>query len=241
MRVHVERRGQGQPIVFCHGMGTSSASWAAQLEALEEHFLVVAWDLLGHGQSPVPKDPAQYSRDSALSDLDEVVATLHEKPVLVGHSLGGYLALAYAATRPNALRGMVVMATGPGFRDSEKREAWNARSHRNAHRFGVESQVAGLNLQHDGLVMERLTEIDVPTLALAGTADAPAYSGSAAYLERKMPNARFVEIDGGEHSMHEDSHAPEIAKLISDFVSKLSLANHDDHVNQSDVADSWRD
>jgi pimeloyl-ACP methyl ester carboxylesterase len=221
MRVHVERRGQGPPIVFLHGMGTSAASWAAQLAALEDRFTVVAWDLLGHGQSPVPPDPELYCRDGALEDLDDVLATLDEKPVLVGHSLGGYLSLAYAATRPDAIRGLVVMATGPGFRDPEKREAWNSRSERNAHRFGVELQVAGLNLQHDGLVMESLSGIDVPTLALAGEEDAAPYSRSAEYLARKMPNARFVSIAGGRHSMHEDSHAAEIAKWIADFVDSL--------------------
>jgi pimeloyl-ACP methyl ester carboxylesterase len=221
MRIHVERQGQGRPIVFLHGMGSSSKTWTAQLAALEDRFQLVAWDLLGHGQSPVPKEPELYSRDGALEDLDEIIATLSEAPVLVGHSLGGYLALAYAATRPGAIRGLVVMATGPGFRDAEKREAWNARSERNAHRFGVELQVAGLNLQHDGLVMERLAEIDVPTLALAGSADAAPYSRSAVYLERKMPNARFVEIAGGEHLIHEDSHAAEIAQCIGDFVLEL--------------------
>lgn len=221
MRVHVERRGQGTPIVFLHGMGSSSETWAAQRAALEDRFTVVTWDLLGHGQSPVPEDPELYSRDGALEDLDAVLATLDEKPVLVGHSLGGYLALAYAATRRNSIRGLVVMATGPGFRDEEKREAWNARSERNAHRFGVEIQAAGLNLQHDGLVMESLPEIDVPTLALAGSEDAAPYSHSAAYLERKMPNARFVEIEGGKHMMHEASHATEIAELIEEFISKL--------------------
>ena len=117
---------------------------------------------------------------------------------------------------------MVVMATGPGFRNSEKRDAWNERSERNAHRFGVEVRVAGLNLQHDGLVMEALPEIDVPTLALAGGDDAAPYSRSAAYLERKMPNARWLEIAGGKHMMHEASHAEEIAKQIADFVSQLS-------------------
>ena len=115
-------------------------------------------------------------------------------------------------------------ATGPGFRDPEKRDAWNARSNRNAHRFGVEVQVAGLNLQHDDLVMESLSGIDVPTLALAGSEDAAAYSRSAAYLERKMPNARFVEIAGGKHMMHEDSHMKEIAKLIADFIADLPPA-----------------
>jgi len=194
------------------------------MAALAGRFTVIAFDLLGHGQSPVPKDPALYSRDGALADLDDVVATLGHKPVLVGHSLGGYLALAYSATRRGSVRGMVVMATGPGFRDAEKREAWNARSERNAHRFGVEPQVAGLNLQHDGLVMESLAELDVPTLVLAGTEDAAPYTASGAYLERKMPDARFVAIEGGKHTMHEESHAAEIAKLIMDFVDTLPAA-----------------
>jgi pimeloyl-ACP methyl ester carboxylesterase len=220
----MERRGHGPAIVFVHGMGVSSASWAAQMAALEDGFTVASFDLLGHGASPVPADPALYSRDGALEDLDSVIAALQDvpgRPVLVGHSLGGYLSLAYAATRPGAVRGLVVMATGPGFRDAEKREAWNARSRRNAHRFGVEEQVAGLNLQHDSLVMDALPEIDVPTLALAGSADDAAYARSAQYLERKMPNARFAGIEGGEHLMHEDSHAAEIARQIRDFVQGL--------------------
>jgi len=217
----MEKRGQGDPIVFLHGMGSSSGTWAGQMAALEGRFSVIAFDLLGHGQSPVPKDPALYSRDGALADLDDVVATLGPKPVLVGHSLGGYLALAYSATRRGSVRGMVVMATGPGFRDAEKRAAWNARSERNAHRFGVEPQVAGLNLQHDSLVMESLAELDVPTLVLAGTEDAAPYAASGAYLERKMPDARFVAIEGGKHMMHEESHAAQIAKLIAAFVDAL--------------------
>ncbi len=232
MRVHMEKRGQGDPIVFLHGMGSSCETWAAQMAALEGQFTVVAFDLLGHGQSPVPKDPALYSRDGALADLDDVVATLDHDPVLVGHSLGGYLSLAYAATRRGSVRGMVVMATGPGFRDAERRVAWNARSERNAHRFGVEVQAAGLNLQHDGLVMESLAALDVPTLVLAGTQDAAPYTRSGAYLERKMPNARFVAIEGGKHMMHEESHAAEIASLITEFVDALPAAKEASKVSR---------
>ena len=217
MRVHIERRGQGPAIVFLHGLGVSSTSWDAQMKALEDRFTVVAWDLLGHGKSPIPSDPALYSREGALEDLAEILATLDEKPFLVGHSLGGYLSLTYAALNPDKVRGMVLIATGPGFRDTEKREAWNARSRRNAHRFGVEPQVAGLNLQNDSLVMERLAEMNIPTLALAGSADDASYSGAAKYLERKMPNARYLEIEGGEHLMHEESHATQIATAIAGF------------------------
>lgn len=221
MRVHVEKRGSGPAVVFLHGVGSSSATWATVLALLEDRYTVAAFDLLGHGRSPVPEDRAEYTRDRALDDIDDLLATLDGSAVLVGHSLGGYLALAHAATRPGVARGIVVLNTGPGFRDPEKREAWNERSRRNAHRFGVPPQAAELNLQEDGVVMERLAEIVVPTLVLAGSADRPEYGGAGQYLERKMPNCRFIAVEGGEHTMHEDTHAQHVADLVDEFVTGL--------------------
>ena len=218
-RLHVVTRGTGAPIVFLHGMGTSAATWNRCMYLLEDRFTVVAPDLLGHGDSPVLDDPAEYTRDRTLADLDDIVADLGEAPVLVGHSLGGYLALAYAATRPGAARGIVVLNTGQGYRDDEKREEWNARSRRNAHRFGVPEQVTTMNLQQDSVVMDRLAEITTPTLVLAGGDDRAEYTGAGQYLERKMPHARLVVVDGGGHSMHEDTHASEVAELIAEFAS----------------------
>jgi len=222
MRLHVVSEGQGNPpIVFLHGMGSSSATWARCAELLRTEHQVVALDLLGHGASPVPDDPAEYTRDAALRDIDEVLATLPAPAVLVGHSLGGYLALAHAATRPGAVRGIVVLNTGPGFRDPEKREGWNERSRRNAHRFGVPVQAAELNLQQDSVVMDRLAEMATPTLVLAGSADRPEYTSSGEYLQRKMPHCRLQVIEGGEHSMHETSHAVDVVDAIRTFVSEL--------------------
>ncbi len=211
----------GTPIVFLHGLGGSAATWKACEALLGERFPVHAIDLPGHGASPVPEQSDAYSRDGALAAIDRVLERLAPHPVLVGHSLGGYLSLAHAATRPGAARGLVVLNTGPGFRDPVRREEWNQRSRRNAHRFGVTAEVAELNLQHDSVVMDRLAALDVPTLVLAGSADRPEYVASGQYLERKMPNARLVVVDGGEHSMHEASHAAEIATLIADFVDAL--------------------
>jgi pimeloyl-ACP methyl ester carboxylesterase len=224
-RLHTVRRGQGPPIVFVHGMGTSAATWERCMDLLADRFTLIAVDLLGHGQSPVPDDPGEYTRDRTLADLDDVLddvlAEFETPAVLVGHSLGGYLALAHAATRPGAARAIVVLNTGPGFRDPVKREEWNARSRRNANRFGVPEQVTTMNLQDDSVVMDRLAEIATPTLVLAGGDDRPEYTGSGQYLERKMPDARLVVIDGGGHSMHEDAHASEVATAIADFVDGL--------------------
>ena len=223
MRLHVVRAGNGEsgapPIVFVHGLGSSAATWAGCMDILGRRHEVVAVDLLGHGDSPVPDDPDAYSRDTALADLDEVLASLDEPAVLVGHSLGGYLSLAHAVTRPGAARAIVVINTGPGFRDPDKREAWNERSRRNAHKFGVPPQATNLNLQHDAVVMDHLADVRVPTLVLAGELDRPEYVVSGQYLERKMPHARLQVIAGGEHSMHEDTHAAEVAAAIEQFIA----------------------
>ncbi len=222
MRLHVVRSGVATPdapsIVFIHGLGSSAATWSRCMEILAPRFEVMAVDLLGHGGSPVPDDPDAYSRDLALTDLDEVLASLDSRAVLVGHSLGGYLSLAHAVTRPGVARAIVVINTGPGFRDPDKREAWNERSRRNAHKFGVAPQVTNHNLQNDAVVMDHLAEVQVPTLVLAGELDRPEYVVSGQYLERKMPHARLQVIAGGEHSMHEDTHAVEVAAAIEQFL-----------------------
>lgn len=227
MRVHTVVQGTRQSdsdpaLIFLHGVGSSSETWSAVMALLSDRYLVAAFDLLGHGQSDTPEDPELFSRDAALSDIDDLIDELGWPVVLVGHSLGGYLALAHAATRMGKASGLVVLNTGPGFRDPEKREAWNERSRRNAHRFGVSPQAAEINLQHDGVVMEKLAEIEAPTLFLAGTADRPEYSGAGQYLERKMPDCRFVAVEGGEHAMHEDSHAAQVAELVAEIAQRVT-------------------
>lgn len=214
MRVHVETIGTGPPVVCTHGIGASRHTFDALIKELSDSFTVITWDLPGHGQSESFEDAAAYDRDRVLEDIDDIVAGLDEPPIMLGHSLGGYLTLAWAATRSTPVAGYVILATGPGFRNAEKRDGWNAMSRRNAHRFGVEPQVAEMNLQQDSVVMERLTEMTDRFELLVGDEDNPQLQGGMSYLAKKLPDADLTVVAGGDHSMHEAAGAQATAAAV---------------------------
>jgi pyruvate dehydrogenase E2 component (dihydrolipoamide acetyltransferase) len=108
----------GDPaVVFVHGIGGSSASWQAVIEPFAGSHHVVALDLPGHGQSDVP-DPADtdYSVAGLAGTVAEVVAQLGlERVTLVGHSLGGAVAIAAALAAPDRVERLVLVdSTGLG-------------------------------------------------------------------------------------------------------------------------------
>ena len=112
VRLNVISRGSGPPIVFLHGMGASAATWDAVGEALSDRYLTVAVDLPGHGGSPCPDDPDRFTRDAALADVDELLATLAEPAILVGHSLGGGVAMQFAYQFPQMLERLILIGAG---------------------------------------------------------------------------------------------------------------------------------
>ena len=60
--------GEGPPLYLVHGIGSRKSTWDALLPVLSEHFTCVAYDLRGHGESPVP--PVPYSLDELVADLE---------------------------------------------------------------------------------------------------------------------------------------------------------------------------
>src|SRR3954465_4334326 len=84
--------GDGPLLVLIHGITSSSASWEPVLPELAEHFTVLAPDLLGHGQSAKPA--GDYSLGShACLVRDLLLALGHDHATVVGHSLGGGVAM----------------------------------------------------------------------------------------------------------------------------------------------------
>ena len=121
-RYYIEIGGAGAPLVLLHGFSGSAETWRAVSERLADCFQCFAIDLLGHGRSDAPADPARYRMDSVAADiidlLDELALT---RPNLLGYSMGGRLALFLALQYPGRFGGLVLESASPGLADDGAR------------------------------------------------------------------------------------------------------------------------
>jgi pimeloyl-ACP methyl ester carboxylesterase len=204
--LHIDARGAGPAIVFTHGYGRTGDTWAGQADALAADHHVVTWDLRGHGGSGVP--PGLYTREDALADLaavvDAAIAVGGGPALLVGHSLGGYLSLAHTLLRPETVRGLALLSTGPGFRNPESREQYNEGIRKVARASGLPDNVGHVAIQQDSMVIDRLDEITCPTVMICGADDRPVYVAGVRYLAERLAQASMVEIEGAAHEPHLD-------------------------------------
>ena len=111
-KLYVDDGGSGGvPVVFIHSFAGDTTHWTEQLKHLRKTRRAIALDLRGHGQSQPPAD-GDYSIDALKADVTTVVNTLKlDRFVLVGHSMGGPTAIAYAAENPSKVAGLVLVAS----------------------------------------------------------------------------------------------------------------------------------
>jgi pimeloyl-ACP methyl ester carboxylesterase len=109
--VTYHRMGDGPPVVLIHGITSSSRTWAEVMPALAEHYTVIAPDLLGHGRSAKPR--GDYSLGAYASGLRDLLAFIGiPKATIVGHSLGGGIAMQFAYQFPQRLDRLVLVDSG---------------------------------------------------------------------------------------------------------------------------------
>jgi pimeloyl-ACP methyl ester carboxylesterase len=110
-RLHYRIGGHGPLLVLVHGITNSSASWEPVLATLARRFTVIAPDLLGHGDSAKPR--GDYSLGANASLLRDVMLALgHERATIVGHSLGGGIAMQMAYQFPERVERLVLVSSG---------------------------------------------------------------------------------------------------------------------------------
>ena len=101
--------GAGAPVVFVHSLAGTSGHWSAQLEHLRRSRRAVAFDLRGHGRSEAPRN-GDYAITAVAADIGAVADALGlERFALVGHSMGGGVALAYAGAHPERVDRLLLL------------------------------------------------------------------------------------------------------------------------------------
>jgi pimeloyl-ACP methyl ester carboxylesterase len=115
----------GLPVVFVHSSGGNTTHWSVQLAHLRKTRRALALDLRGHGLSQPPEDK-DHRLVSQAGDIEAVVNKAGiEKFVLVGHSMGGSVAIAYVGLHPDRVAGLLVVDSGGDpqqFPEEQKRQ-----------------------------------------------------------------------------------------------------------------------
>ena len=109
--VAYRQAGSGPVLVMIHGIAGSSGTWVPLMPLLAERFTVIAPDLLGHGESAKPR--GDYSLGAYASGIRDLLGVLgHERATIVGHSLGGGIAMQFAYQFPQMAERLVLVGSG---------------------------------------------------------------------------------------------------------------------------------
>ncbi len=240
MDLHVERHGAGKPVVFIHGAMGSSNSWYFQKEYLKQFMEVILIDLPGHGKSP--GDGCEHLEECRDIVRDNLVRIGVEKFCLVGHSLGGAIAMLFALTYPELLERLVLVTTGArlrvfpeilqGILKDKEETVRKIAEYAFSKKTAAPVIEAGFNemmkcrkeVIHSDFssceefnVMERVSGISLPTLILCGEDDVLTPIKYSEFLQEEIQHSKLVRIpDAGHIMMIEKPEA--VNRAIKEFV-----------------------
>ncbi len=228
VKIHYEVHGKGPAILLSHGYSATSAMWRGQIEVLSKDHTLILWDMRGHGQSDYPENPSLYSEEATVGDMAAILDAIGVKRAMIGGlSLGGYISLAFHLAHPERAQALLIIDTGPGFKNDEARAGWNATAEKTAQRYateglglleggsaerrlaqhrnarGLELAARGMLAQRDARVISSLPDIKVPSLVLVGSDDKP-FLNAADYMAAKIPGAEKMVIAGAGHAANID-------------------------------------
>ncbi|EAG9231076.1 2-succinyl-6-hydroxy-2,4-cyclohexadiene-1-carboxylate synthase [Listeria monocytogenes] len=114
--------GEKPALLMLHGFTGTSETFQASVSGLKERFNIFVPDLLGHGNTESPEEIAPYAMESICDDLAEILRQLDiSRCFVLGYSMGGRVATAFAATFPKRVRGLILVSSSPGLEQADSR------------------------------------------------------------------------------------------------------------------------
>ena len=231
---HVNRDGFNaakKTLVFVHGSGGDHTAWVNQYGRLKDDFNIAALDLPGHGRS---EGPGEREVGRYVEWVEKIILKLGApRPVLIGHSIGAAISLAFALKSGDRLSGIVPLGGGatmpvnPAILDGVKADPVAviamvskiavAKANRERLTGALTASLSLVNpetLYGDFLacsrfdVTETVSRIRVPALIVCGDEDKMTPAAMSQYLKDQIPGAQLEMISGaGHYLMQENAEA----------------------------------
>jgi len=228
VQLYFEEYGHGIPVVLIHGFPFDHTIWFPLVPLLKERARLILPDLRGFGKSPATR--GVYDMGLLADDIKDMLDSLNIKQaVLAGHSMGGYVSLAFARCYPERLLGLALVASQAAADTPERRQG-RLQTAGEVERRGVKSLaktmpekltanpalvdlLRQLILQADpqgvagtlrGManredMTRRLSEINVPTVIIAGAQDSLIPVEKSREMEQLLPRGWLVEVPNAGH------------------------------------------
>ncbi|HEX6099427.1 MAG TPA: alpha/beta fold hydrolase [Thermoanaerobaculia bacterium] len=217
--------GDGPPLVMVHGVASRAADAAPLYRALSRTHRVYALDLLGYGDSDRPRDSDYSVRTQAAVVRGFMDALGIAQADLIGVSMGGWVALMVAAEEPRRVRSLVLVSSaGVAFPTTLHTSSFSPRNleelrasialqtdrripefilrdllRRSRGKAWVVRRSMSSMLTRRDLLDGRLSRVRMPVLLVWGTRDRIVPVSVAAALQRELPHARLVRLEGCGH------------------------------------------
>jgi pimeloyl-ACP methyl ester carboxylesterase len=239
------RLDQGEVLVFIHGASGMASTWKQQLECFSRDRSPLAVDLPGHGNSGTTAGMTSiYDYRECIAAL---AADLQLRPfVIVGHSMGGAVALDFTLTYPERVRGLVLIGTGARLRVAPERlehlkqalegkrplpadrSAYSPKTPDEVvHAIETETSRTDAGVRYNNMqacdafdVMPQLKNITCPTLAICGLDDVITPPKYAEYFKANIPNCTLELIPDAGHWVHVEQ-ADQVNAAIATFLHTL--------------------
>ncbi len=122
VQYHLRVEGEGEPVLLLHGFTGSLNTWNTFIQDYKHCFRFISLDLLGHGLTEAPTDRKRYEMQQAAKDIKDLLISLNIESVhLIGYSMGGRLALGFAAYYPEFVQTLILESSSPGLENEDER------------------------------------------------------------------------------------------------------------------------
>ncbi len=232
VRLFVEERGTGPPLVFLHAYPMGCQMWEPQVPFFATRGCRVLWyDCRGFGLSEAPGKVSRYGQETSVEDLRALLRALGiPRAALCGLSMGGSIALNFAFRHPEAVSALAICNTGSGSEDPAAFAATvtGAAALRRlvgshpVHGLACTARQTLARRPPIYALEDRLKALTVPTLVLVGERDHPCLAVSR-FMAGAIPGAEFVVMHGAGHFTNLEA-PDEFNRVLLAFLQRAGAA-----------------